>query len=134
VLSQGSCNTSLSLFFHRYFALNSCTLCISKNGYISRSVVWKIWQASQRIFVLHSKYCAQLMFLEVCQYGTSLSTDVFMFSRGNHFFLTFTSSMYFCHSFICNKGHGLDHANVYVKLKDRKRSLSRKNDHNALWH
>jgi len=23
---------------------------------------------------------------------------------------------------------------VYVKLKDRKRSLSRKNDHNALWH
>jgi hypothetical protein len=22
----------------------------------------------------------------------------------------------------------------YVKLKDRKRSLSRKNDHNALWH
>ena len=23
---------------------------------------------------------------------------------------------------------------IYVKLKDRKRSLSRKNDHNALWH
>jgi hypothetical protein len=23
---------------------------------------------------------------------------------------------------------------VYVKLKDRKRSLSRKNDHNTLWH
>jgi len=23
---------------------------------------------------------------------------------------------------------------VYIKLKDRKRSLSRKNDHNALWH
>jgi len=25
-------------------------------------------------------------------------------------------------------------SNVYVKLKDRKRSLSGKNDHNALWH
>jgi hypothetical protein len=24
--------------------------------------------------------------------------------------------------------------NVYVKLEDRKRSLSGKNDHNALWH
>ena len=24
--------------------------------------------------------------------------------------------------------------NIYVKLKDRKRSLSAKNDHNALWH
>jgi len=23
---------------------------------------------------------------------------------------------------------------AHVKLKDRKRSLSRKNDHNALWH
>jgi hypothetical protein len=55
----------LFFFFHRYFALNSCTLCISKNGYISRNAIWKIWQASQRIFVLHSKYCAQLMFLEV---------------------------------------------------------------------
>ena len=31
-----------------------------------------------------------------------------------------------CRCFLC--------VGTYVKLKDRKRSLSRKNDHNALWH
>lgn len=55
------------------------------------------------------------MFLEVYQYGTSLSTDVFMLSHGNRFFLTFSSSTYFCHNIICNKSHGFDHATVYTQ-------------------
>jgi len=55
------------------------------------------------------------MFLEVYQYGTSLSTDIFMFSHGNHFVLTFSSSTYICHNIICNKSNGLDHASLYTQ-------------------
>jgi len=33
-----------------------------------------------------------------------------------------------------NEGKVLEHLNVCVKLKDRKRSLSGKNNRNALWH
>jgi len=28
----------------------------------------------------------------------------------------------------------MTHTHTHVKLKDRKRSLGRKNDHSALWH